>query len=173
SPRPPMTAITRPTATRFMETLVLALAAGPHRLHPNAADALGTPPRRELTPTPRLRIPSPPARCGRRRFLHWRRGPTACTPTRLPRWGPRPAANSRRHRASGFPVLRRAVAAGASCTGGGAPPPARTNADASATASLGRRRRMAAGAPVVFIRILPVLPVPPISRPRAVPPGSS
>ena len=25
--------------------------------------------------------------------LHWRRGPTACTPTRLPRWGPRPAAN--------------------------------------------------------------------------------
>src|SRR5207247_6820458 len=53
----------------------LALAAGPHRLHPNAAAALGTPPRRELTLTPRLRIRTPPARCA--------------TPARLPRWGPR------------------------------------------------------------------------------------
>src|SRR5206468_5644459 len=30
-----------------------ALAARPHRLHPNAVAALGTPPRRELTLTPR------------------------------------------------------------------------------------------------------------------------
>src|SRR5204862_609294 len=123
SPRPPMTAITRPTATRFMETLVLALAAGPHRLHPNAADALGTPPRRELTLTPRLRIRSPPARCGRRRFLHWRRGPTASTPTRVPRWGPRPPRTDADTAPPGFAVLRRGVAAGASCTCAAAPPP--------------------------------------------------
>src|SRR6266487_3233682 len=58
------------------------MAPGPHRLHPNAAAALGTPPRRELTPMRRRRL------CLA----------AACTPTRLPRWGPR-----RRRMAAGAP----------------------------------------------------------------------
>src|SRR5437773_12150055 len=61
-------------------------------------------------------------------FFHWRRGPTACTPTRVPRWGPRPA---------------------------------RTDADASAAASLGRRRRMAAGADLGDCRDPPTSPASP------------
>ncbi len=40
----------------------LALAAGPHHLHPNAAAALGTPARRELTPTLTLGSACPRAR---------------------------------------------------------------------------------------------------------------
>src|SRR5439155_8615060 len=53
----------------------IPLAPGPHRLHPNAGAALGTPPRRELTLMRRRRLCLAAAR----------------TPTRLPRWGPRAA----------------------------------------------------------------------------------
>jgi nucleoside-diphosphate-sugar epimerase len=78
------------TVPAWLPRLVFALCARNRRqrhsrdsCHPQSRQAriYRAPARGRIDPPPHLA------------FLHWRWGPTACTPTRLPRWGPRPGAN--------------------------------------------------------------------------------
>ena len=89
-----------------------ALAPGPHRLHPNAAPALGTPPRRELTLTPRLGFPCPRLGVAAGAFA-LAPGPHRLHPNAAAALGTPPRRELTLTLRCGFAWPRRSVAAGA------------------------------------------------------------